>query len=123
MLSAASLSDCPFESACKLTGSQPYTPSYDSSGRSSGSVGELRSRGAGSSRAGPSSGDTMQSRVRDIYLSALKARDRQDGGTGCGIALETIAVPAGNRSYAAVVQTEVVDDGLRVCVCVWAKRV
>jgi hypothetical protein len=103
MLSAASLSDCPFENACKLTGSQPYTPSYDSSGRSSGSVGELRSRGGGSSRAGPSSGDTMQSRVRDIYLSALKARDRQDGGAGCGTALETVAVPAGNGSCAAAV--------------------
>ena len=102
MLSAASLSDCPFENACKLTGSQPYTPSYDTSGRSSGSVGELRSRAGGASRAGPSSGDTLQSRVRAVYLSALKARDRQDGGVGGSVALESIDVPAGKEQCAAL---------------------
>ncbi len=103
VLSAASLSDCPFESACKLTGSQPYTASYDTSGRSSGSVGELRSRAGGSSRAGPSSGDTLQSRVRAVYMTALKARDQQDGGASSSVALETIAVLAGMEHPAAAV--------------------
>ena len=92
MLAAAALSDCPFENACKLTGSQPYTPSYDTSGRSSGSVGELRSRTGASSKGGPSTGDTLQMRVREIYLSALKARDRQDGGESAAVALETVVV-------------------------------
>ena len=92
VLTAAALSDCPFENACKLTGSQPYTPSYDTSGRSSGSVGELRSRTGASSKGGPSTGDTLQTRVREIYLSALKARDRQDGGESAAVALETVVV-------------------------------
>jgi hypothetical protein len=95
MLTQASLTDCPFENACKVTGSQPYTPSYDASGRTSGSVGELRSRVGGSAR-GPSSGDTLQSRVRDIYLSALKARAQGAGdGPGAPTALEAVAVSAG----------------------------
>jgi hypothetical protein len=97
MLSAASLSDCPFESACKLTGSQPYTPSFDTSGRSSGVVGELRSRAGGSARGAPSSGDTLQSRVRQVYLSALKARNRAEGGAGAGAALESVSVSPGVR--------------------------
>jgi hypothetical protein len=98
MLTPATLSDCPFESACKLTNSQPYTPSYDRSSLSSGSVGELQSRRGASSKGGLSSGDTLQSRVREIYLSALKARDRPDAGEGSAAALETVVVTSGRRA-------------------------